>query len=289
MRQPFIEKCPVCGSAEAAPVVEFPELAYGRCQGCGLIYKREQQQQVARSYDEQYFVRGRAKYLKRWEHRVRKNRRYLESLLEYAPHATSMLDIGCSAGYVLAAAKSLGLEEMGLDYSEFTVQLCREKGLRAQYGTMLELPFADASFDLVTIKHALEHVTEPLKALAEIHRVLRPGGVALVVVPDAAYWKISVIPRHGRSFRPEERGWQHHVYFFAENLVEACSRAGLVTLQRGKAIYRHRKAGGLRTPFEAARFGLLSAWVGLAKASRWRKELYHVVRKPPVLPAMTAA
>ena len=115
MRQPFIQTCPLCASAEAPLIVQFPELAYGRCKGCGLIYKREQDEALARAYDEKYFVKGRAKYLKRWEHRVRKNRRQLEVCLEYVPDAKAMLDIGCSAGYVLAAAKSLGLEEMGLD------------------------------------------------------------------------------------------------------------------------------------------------------------------------------
>jgi SAM-dependent methyltransferase len=64
-----------------------------------------------------------------------------------------------------------------------------------------ELPFPDASFDLVLCTQALEHVAEPGKVLAEIHRVLAPGGTALVSVPfvflyhpdpvesDQDYWR----------------------------------------------------------------------------------------------------
>jgi SAM-dependent methyltransferase len=194
---PFFDSCPVCGAKEASEVVTFPELRFVRCAGCGLIYKQEQVRGLGTGYGEDFFRHNRAGYMKRWEHRVCKCRRQLLVCLEYSPHARRVLDVGCSAGYVLAAAKSLGLEEMGLDYERFPVDLCREKGLRAVQGTLTELPLADNSLDIVTAKHTLEHVDDPLRGLREIHRVLRPGGVALIVVPDAAYYKIPLMPRRG--------------------------------------------------------------------------------------------
>lgn len=269
-------------------MVTFPELRFGRCAGCGLIYKREQVPGLGEGYGENYFRHNRAGYLKRWDHRVRKCRRQLLVCLEYAPYARSMLDVGCSAGYVLAAAKSLGLEEMGLDYASFPVEMCRERGFRAEQGTLTKMPFADGSFDIVTAKHTLEHVESPMEGLREIHRVLRPGGVAFIVVPDAAYYKIPLMPRKGRSFRPDRRGWQHHVYFYENNLAEACTRVGLAPAKAGKDIFRSRLAQGPRAAYEYARYAFLLGWVHGCRVTRMRRELQLICLKPAVPEALPA-
>jgi SAM-dependent methyltransferase len=279
-RASFFDRCPVCRAKEASEVVTFPELRFGRCGRCGLIYKQEQKPGLGTGYGEEFFRHNRAGYMKRWEHRVRKCQRQLLVCLEYAPHARTLLDVGCSAGYVLAAAKSLGLQEMGLDYENFPVDLCREKGFRAVQGTLTELPFADDKFDIVTAKHTLEHVDNPMQGLREIHRVLKPGGVAFIVVPDAAYYKIPLMPRRGRSFRPDRRGWQHHVYFYEHNLADACSLAGLTPTKAGKDIFRRRLAQGPRALYEYARYAFLFGWVHGSRLTRMRRELQLICVKP---------
>jgi SAM-dependent methyltransferase len=169
---------------------------------------------------------------------------------------------------------------MGLDASKFAVGLCRERGYRAEVGSLTEMPFMDASFDIVTLKHTLEHVREPMRGLGEIARVLRPGGVGFVIVPDAAYYKIIVMPRRGRSFRPDRRGWQHHVYFYERNLADACARSGLLPAKEGKDILRRRLARGARTPWEWARYAFLLAWVWTCRVTHLRREIQIIARKP---------
>jgi ubiquinone/menaquinone biosynthesis C-methylase UbiE len=137
-------------------------------------------------YEEEYFKHNRAKYLERWEHRVRKCMRQLRDCLVVQPQAKTLVDVGCSAGYVLEAGKRLGLSPTGVDISQFAVSLCRERGYPAELGTLSKLPLPSGSTDVVTLKHTLEHVDDPLPSLHEVHRVLRPGGAFLVVVPDAA-------------------------------------------------------------------------------------------------------
>jgi SAM-dependent methyltransferase len=282
MRAAFLSTCPVCTAADASDVVFFPELRFGRCTGCGLIYKREQKPGLeGDGYEEDYFRHNRAKYLERWDHRVRKCQRQILACLEYAPHAKSVLDIGCSAGYVLEAGRRLGLEPTGLDLSKFAVGLCRERGYRAEQGSLMRMPFEDNAFDIITLKHTLEHVTQPMDGLREIQRVLRPGGVAFIVVPDAAYWKIPLMPRKGRSFRPDRRGWQHHVYFYEQNLVEACSRVGLAPLKLGKDVFRSRLARGIRAPYERLRWLFLIGWAGVSRATHFRREIQLIAGKPP--------
>ncbi|MFN0062842.1 MAG: class I SAM-dependent methyltransferase [Myxococcaceae bacterium] len=280
MRPTFLAACPVCGESARREVVAFPELVYGRCDGCGLIYKTEQIRELPNQYEEHYFRHNRAKYLERWEHRVRKCMRQILACLEYAPHARTLLDVGCSAGYVLEAAKRLGLRECGLDSSRFATDLCAQRGYNVALGSLTKMPFADASFDIVTLKHTLEHVAQPLEGLREVARVPKPGGVALVVVPDAAYFKLALLPRRGRSFRPDRRGWQHHVYFFDKNLQDACARVGLVTQATNKAVFRRHLAQGARTPYEYGRWVFLQGWTAVGRATRFRRELFHVVQKP---------
>lgn len=276
-RVPFFERCPVCADGRSALVVAFAELIYVQCQGCRLIYKREQVPRLGVGYEDEYFKFNRAKYLERWEHRVAKCMRQLRDCLQVTPGAKDVVDVGCSAGYVLEAAKRLGLSPVGVDLSKFAVGLCQERGYRALEGELARLPLPDASVDVVTLKHTLEHVTSPLDGLRELFRVLRPGGAALIVVPDAAYWKLSVMPRRGRSFRPELRGWQHHVYFFQQNLDDALARAGFVVRHRHKAVWR----AGARWPvLEALRYGAFLAIGGLWRVTRLRRELYVVAQKP---------
>lgn len=269
-------------------MVEFRELAYGRCTSCGLIYKREQVPELgAGGYEEDYFRFNRAQYLRRWDHRVRKCRRQILACLEYAPHARDLLDVGCSAGYVLEAAQSVGLSATGLDSSKFAVSLCRERGYRAELGSLTQMPLPDASFDVVTLKHTLEHVPQPMQGLHEIARVLRPEGIAFLIVPDAAYYKILVMPRRGRSFRPDRRGWQHHVYFYDRNLAEAAARAGMAPVKAGKDILRRRLAKGPRAPWEMLRYAFLVAWTSTCRATHFRREIQLIARKPGAPPRIS--
>ena len=106
----------------------------------------------------------------------------------FLPHVRSgmtLLDCGCGPGSItlgLAEAIAPG-EVVGVDRDasriEIAEQSASERGVanvRFQAADAHELPFPDASFDTVFAHAVLQHVKEPLRALAEMHRVLKPGG-----------------------------------------------------------------------------------------------------------------
>ena len=89
-----------------------------------------------------------------------------------------LLDIGAGAGALVERAARDGLEVRGLEpYWPIASD-------RIQRGFAEDLPFPDASFDAATSISVLEHVDDPMRALAEMARVLRPGGCAFVALPE---------------------------------------------------------------------------------------------------------
>lgn len=94
-----------------------------------------------------------------------------------------VLDMGCGTGTMLGHLQRLG-EVEGVDADEQAVRYCHTRGhARVQLLESDALPFPDDSFDLLTALDVLEHIEDDHRALEEVARVLRPGGVFLATVP----------------------------------------------------------------------------------------------------------
>jgi demethylmenaquinone methyltransferase/2-methoxy-6-polyprenyl-1,4-benzoquinol methylase len=89
-----------------------------------------------------------------------------------------VLDLACGTGDLLFAAADLARTAVGLDITHRMLQLARAKRADARLvtGDMLALPFPDASFSVVTTGYGLRNVPDLPRAIAEIRRVLVPGG-----------------------------------------------------------------------------------------------------------------
>jgi methionine biosynthesis protein MetW len=107
------------------------------------------------------------------------------------PEGARLLDIGCGDGRTSGLwLKRHGCDYVGVDISENAVQVARSLGLEsARIEDAASLPFPDASFDAAACIEVLEHLFEPHRAVSEALRVLRPGGVLIVTVPNIAYWR----------------------------------------------------------------------------------------------------
>jgi len=104
-----------------------------------------------------------------------------------APKGAALLDVACGRGGFLAYAAEQGLQVAGVDISPVAIEaaarrLGPEADLHVAPGE--SLPFADDSFAYLTCLGSLEHFADPLQGVREIARVLRPGGTALVLVPN---------------------------------------------------------------------------------------------------------
>jgi ubiquinone/menaquinone biosynthesis C-methylase UbiE len=290
--------CPVCDGATHTPYVEFEgALRFVRCAGCGVVFKRAEVEglQAKDLYERDYFHGRRSGRDRRFDHRARKAMRWVRDALQFID-GRRLLDVGCSLGYVIEGGKRLGLASSGVDISSYAVKVCQERGYDAKVGTLEQLPFDDASFDVVTMKHVLEHTHEPMRALAEVTRVLGPGGVVLIAVPDVGYWKGVWQRRTYRYFRPDDLGQQHHVYYSHPSLRRLLERAGFEVVANSKGLYRPKEAarGFAHRVYEAVRAGVLGAAFGLAGTLRLRRELFVIARRrvtsaaTPATPATAA-
>lgn len=133
-----------------------------------------------------------------------------------------LLEIGPGSGAVMARLGRLGSEVQGLDMSPAVArQIERRWGLQVTVGTLAEhvRTVGQKTYDMVVMRHVLEHFTDPYEALKDMHALLKPGGRLYVAVPNMGSW-------HSRF-----RGWPgyepYHVqYFGKQSLAVLLRRSG---------------------------------------------------------------
>jgi SAM-dependent methyltransferase len=119
----------------------------------------------------------------------RRARWLIEALeLDGAPQAR-VLDVGCGPGWYLHAISRLyGNDLTAVDADPARVDAASALAVaEVRLGDAQELPFADATFDRVLMSEVLEHLPDDARALREVHRVLRPGGILALSVPHVRY------------------------------------------------------------------------------------------------------
>lgn len=117
-----------------------------------------------------------------------------------------ILDVGCGTGANMLMLSKYGDAE-GVDISEDALAFCRDRGLdKVRLGAGEELPYDDATFDLVTALDVVEHMDNDLAGLKEMRRVLRPGGRVLLFVPTFMFlWGLQDdVSHHRRRYRLSE-------------------------------------------------------------------------------------
>ena len=98
-------------------------------------------------------------------------------------HGARILDAGCGSGRNMIELRRHGTVT-GVELSEASVEIARSRGAgEVVAGSVLEMPFPDASFDFAVSLDVIEHLEDDLGALRELRRVIAPGGRLLLTVP----------------------------------------------------------------------------------------------------------
>lgn len=239
LNQPHFEAtaCEICGSQARTLVATRADLFLGgtqhytmyECHGCGAIYQhpRPTRQSIRSFYPDEYPQYTAELATEHWLKRL--DRRYglrkrCRVVTRHVPHGR-LLDVGCATGDFLSEMKlQPGWSVVGVEPNpSAAARAQRATGVPVISAVLNEAPFADASFDAITMWDVLEHVHDPLVILDTVARLLRPGGVFVVNHPNTAsidrrvfgrYWLGYELPRHlylypGELLRRlmEERGF----------------------------------------------------------------------------------
>ncbi|GBD17239.1 putative S-adenosylmethionine-dependent methyltransferase [bacterium HR26] len=190
--------CDLCGADDAEPVLDLRDLIHRttdlpftlvRCRRCGLRYlnPRPLPAQLGRFYPADYAPHRRAGLsaaARRWL-----LRRELRTLWPLLAPPRRVLELGCGSGDLLQLVRELGNPNvLGIEPSAAADQARQRWGLDVIRGTLEEARLPAGSFDAALAQHVLEHLPSPSATLAELARVLRPGGALVLWLPNAGSW-----------------------------------------------------------------------------------------------------
>jgi 2-polyprenyl-3-methyl-5-hydroxy-6-metoxy-1,4-benzoquinol methylase len=189
VRERFQEvPCPLCGSRRRRPAFRGRGCRFAACRACCLVYQNPQPvfEDLKGRYGQAYF---------QYEIANEDNFHRLMELgladVDFAgrtagfPSDRRFLDVGCATGRLLEAMRERGWQVRGVDLCpESAAYAHAHRGVQVFTGTLGEARFPAASFHAVHFSHLIEHVPSPRGLLAEVRRILRPGGLAVVTTPN---------------------------------------------------------------------------------------------------------
>jgi 2-polyprenyl-3-methyl-5-hydroxy-6-metoxy-1,4-benzoquinol methylase len=141
-----------------------------------------------------------------------------------------ILDVGCGTGLNAQHLAAKGHTVVGIDLSPVAIEKFRQKGFEGIVCDVEKekgVPFPSCSFDLVFASEVVEHIADTGTFLAELSRLVRPGGTLILSTPNSAFWPYRILGALGRTASE----YQHpgHVRFFSRrSLAKALVAAGFV-------------------------------------------------------------
>lgn len=211
--------CDICRVDEAAFVCEARSLyaeetfRIVRCRRCGLVYVNPRQQEAAKLAQ----LAGLSGCSAVEENQERDASVYQVVLdcLEARGRRGSLLDVGAATGGFLREAGDRGWQVTGVEAAKplaaFATETC---GLPVFGGTLEEAGFPDASFDAVVMVHTIEHLYHPSRTVAEVFRVLKPGGYFYSMTPDLHHYAVRVVQCVGLLQEADRLDPTAHPYYF---------------------------------------------------------------------------
>jgi SAM-dependent methyltransferase len=147
-------------------------------------------------------------------------------LLETAGVRGRVLDLACGPGLNVAALREAGFAAFGVDYSRSGIEIAR----REVGGTFMNLDahhlaFRDGVFEGLVMTHAIGHVAEPGRVLAEARRVLGAGGAMVVTTPNRRYVEVYRVFNE-RGLIPYRRDTTVLRYYDLDDLTASLAAAG---------------------------------------------------------------
>jgi SAM-dependent methyltransferase len=202
---------------------------------------------------------------------------WLEERLDRLAGAGPVLDLGCGRGYWMEHLGRRGMAAVGVEHDPVRAALAGRFG-PVVAGDGARLPLAGASVGLVWCLHVLHHLPDPAGVLAEVRRVLRPGGVLVL----AETVEDNPLLRAGRRLHDSWDGVGIHARFTAASLLDDVAGAGLDPVEHRQHSLVSFAAWVLPAGADRRAWDVLSALESRLPPAltRWGAHLECVARRP---------
>ena len=221
--------CAICGADDARRHWECGSFSFVRCSRCGHLYQNPQPDPdalIAR-YDSEYS-----------DYEVENDRNFLDLMLKGLSDVSffermttlhpnpSLLDIGCATGTLLEYAGGRGYTVQGVEVCGPAARYGIEhRHVPISVGTLDTVNLKAAKFASVHFSHVIEHLPDPRGFLRQIHRLMLPRALGVVVTPNTAGLQARLFKEQWRSAIAD------HVHLFsARNLIRLLSETGFTIL-----------------------------------------------------------
>jgi 2-polyprenyl-3-methyl-5-hydroxy-6-metoxy-1,4-benzoquinol methylase len=196
-----------------------------------------------------------------------------------------ILDVGCGDGWFLFRMYRQGWSVTGLDFDLNAIETAKEKygkyGFELLQTDLIGAHFPDNSFDAVTMNHVIEHVADPIALLAEVKRILKPGGRLVSITPNVQSWGHSLfrecwrgleIPRHLQILSlPALTNCARRAAFTKIEVKSSAARADMIFGGSYAIRKAHESGTKLRGSRDIELFrALRSSMMQYREAIRWR-------------------
>jgi SAM-dependent methyltransferase len=195
-----------------------------------------------------------------------------------------LLDLGCWVGFLLSEAEARDWRTVGVEPSRFASSYARDRlGLDVRTEDLLEGELPEGSFDAVVLGDVIEHLVDPGAALERIARLLAPGGVLAMMLPDAGSRVARVLGRRWWSVIPT-----HVQYFTRPSMATLLRRRGWTVLEVGTAPkafsvrYYLERIGGYSKPLAGGlvRVASMTRLADRMWAPDFRDRMLVIARRP---------
>jgi SAM-dependent methyltransferase len=178
-----------------------------------------------KSYYEEYWTGGKTMFSGSNQGYAANFRKWMAAELSDLPGSAPILEVGCGDGSFTSDLARYSSSVTAIDISAFQIEENARNlpGIRFLQHDVAELfPFANESFEVIWCSEVLEHLFDPVFAIQEMHRILRPGGRLLITVPFHGRFKNVLIAlfKWEEHFAPTNP----HIRFYTKETLEKMAR-----------------------------------------------------------------
>jgi SAM-dependent methyltransferase len=214
--------CPLCSGQHLAELFALHDKRFWHCGTCQLVfihsiypdYAGVFQPPTASDYSERMLANARERG--RLQKKVERLRRYRQT--------SRWLEVGPGQGDQLTIAQDAGWLVHAVEVNPIAIpRLKHIAGEQVFYGDLLAAKYPDAHFDVVISNEVVEHLIDPLEFFREVHRVLRPGGVAVMSTGNGRSWTARLRGPAWKYFGEDGLTFGH-IRFFSPTTAKAIGR-----------------------------------------------------------------